>query len=54
MEAAKTEWLKKATEVFRDATIETAKDPKVMCVSQGLYSVDPQITWSGSRCANAS
>ena len=38
MEAAKTEWLKKATEVFSDATVETAKDPKVMCASQGLYS----------------
>ena len=38
MEAAKTEWLKKATEVFSDATMETAKDPKIMCASQGLYS----------------
>jgi hypothetical protein len=38
MEAAKTEWLKKATEIFSDATMETAKDPKIMCASQGLYS----------------
>ena len=38
MEAAKTEWLKKATEIYSDATVETAKDPKVMCASQGLYS----------------
>ena len=38
MEAAKKEWLKKATEIFSDATMETAKDPKVMCASQGLYS----------------
>jgi hypothetical protein len=38
MVAAKKEWLKKATEIFSDATMETAKDPKVMCASQGLYS----------------
>jgi hypothetical protein len=38
MEAAKTEWLKKATEIFSDATMETANDPKIMCASQGLYS----------------
>jgi hypothetical protein len=38
MEAAKKEWLKKATKFFSDATMETAKDPKVMCASQGLYS----------------
>ena len=38
MAAAKTEWLKKATAIYSDATIETAKDPKVMCASQGLYS----------------
>jgi hypothetical protein len=38
MEAAKAEWLKKATEIYKDATMETAKDPKVMCASQGLYS----------------
>lgn len=38
MEAAKTEWLKKATEIYKDATVETAKNPQVMCASQGLYS----------------
>ena len=38
MEAAKAEWLKKATEIFSDATMETAKDTKIMCASQGLYS----------------
>ena len=38
MEAAKTEWLKKATEIFSDATMETAKDPKILCASRGLYS----------------
>jgi hypothetical protein len=38
MEAATTEWLKKATEIFSDATMETAKDPKIVCASQGLYS----------------
>jgi hypothetical protein len=38
MDAAKTAWLKKATEIYKDATVETAKDPKVMCASQGLYS----------------
>jgi hypothetical protein len=38
MEAAKSEWLKKATEIYSDATMETAKDPKIMCASQGLYS----------------
>ena len=37
MEAPQTEWLKKATEIFSDATeLETAKDPKIMCASQGL------------------
>jgi hypothetical protein len=38
MEAARTEWLKKATAIYSDATMETAKDPKIMCASQGLYS----------------
>src|SRR6476646_5187397 len=38
MEAAKTEWLKKATEIFSDATMETAKNPEMTCASQGLYS----------------
>ena len=49
MEAAKTEWLKKATEVFSDATVETAKDPKVMCASQGLYS---NCTITAVPCGN--
>jgi hypothetical protein len=35
---AKAEWLKKAVTVYSDATMETAKDPKMNCVSQGLYS----------------
>ena len=38
MEAAKTEWLKKATEIYSDATMEMAKNPQMMCASQGLYS----------------
>lgn len=38
MEGAKKEWLKKALEVYSDATVETAKDSQVMCASQGLYS----------------
>jgi hypothetical protein len=38
MEAAKAEWLKKATEIYSDATMETAKNPQIMCASQGLYS----------------
>jgi hypothetical protein len=38
VEAAKKEWLKKALAIFGDATFEAAKDPKLMCVKQGLYS----------------
>lgn len=38
MEAAKKEWLKRATEIYKDATMETAKNPQLMCASQGLYS----------------
>ena len=38
MDAAKKEWLKKAVEIYSDATVETAKDPQLMCASQGLYS----------------
>ena len=49
METAKTEWLKKATEIYSDATVETAKDPKVMCASQGLYS---NCTISAVPCGN--
>ncbi|HEV3241831.1 MAG TPA: hypothetical protein VGY14_01030 [Methyloceanibacter sp.] len=47
MEAAKKEWLKKATEVYSDATVATAKDPQVMCASQGLYS---NCTITGFPC----
>jgi hypothetical protein len=38
MEAAKTEWLKKAIQMYSDATMEAAKNPQIMCASQGLYS----------------
>ena len=37
-EAAKQAWLEKALTVYSDATVETAKDPQMMCVNQGLYS----------------
>jgi hypothetical protein len=37
-EAAKKEWLAKATTLYSDATWETAKEPDLMCVTQGLYS----------------
>lgn len=37
-EAAKTEWLKQALAIYSDATWDTAKDPKMTCVNQGLYS----------------
>jgi len=37
-EAAKKEWLAKATTIYSDATWETAKEPDMMCVTQGLYS----------------
>lgn len=37
-EAAKRAWLEKALTVYSDATMETAKDPQMMCVNQGLYS----------------
>jgi hypothetical protein len=37
-EAAKHEWLKKATAVFSDATWETAKGHDMFCATQGLYS----------------
>jgi hypothetical protein len=47
MEAAKKEWLKKATEVYSDATVQTARDPQVMCASQGLYS---NCTITGFPC----
>ncbi len=37
-EAAKKEWLKKAVEIYADASFETAKDPQMQCANQGLYS----------------
>lgn len=37
-ELAKAEWLKKAILIYSDATMETAKDPEMNCVNQGLYS----------------
>lgn len=37
-EAARKEWLKKATEIYPDATFENAKDPQMQCANQGLYS----------------
>lgn len=37
-DAAKQVWLKKALTIYSDATFETAKDPQMMCVNQGLYS----------------
>jgi hypothetical protein len=37
-EAAKIEWLKKATAIYSDAKMETAKNPQISCVNQGLYS----------------
>ena len=49
MAAAKTEWLKKATEIYSDATMETAKNPQVMCASQGLYS---NCTITAVPCGN--
>jgi hypothetical protein len=38
VEAAKTEWLKKALAIYSDAELETAKNPQMGCVNQGLYS----------------
>ena len=37
-EAAKKIWLEKATKVYSDATVETAKEPKMGCAKQGLYT----------------
>jgi hypothetical protein len=37
-EAAKIAWLKKATAIYSDAKMETAKNPQISCVNQGLYS----------------
>ncbi len=35
---AKVEWLKKAQVIYGDATVESAKNPQMFCVNQGLYS----------------
>jgi hypothetical protein len=37
-DTAKADWLKKAQAVMSKATWETAKDPDLTCVVQGLYS----------------
>ena len=37
-ENAKAEWLKKALKVYSDATVDSAKNPDMLCVNQGLYS----------------
>ena len=37
-EAAKKDWLAKALAIYSDADWTTAKDPKMGCVKQGLYS----------------
>ena len=37
-EAAKVDWLAKAQAIYADAEWETAKDPLMQCVKQGLYS----------------
>ena len=37
-EKAKEEWLKKAQAIYGDAQFETAKNPEMQCVNQGLYS----------------
>ena len=37
-EAAKQEWLKKATAIYKDAKWETAKGHDMFCATQGLYS----------------
>jgi hypothetical protein len=36
--AAAQEWLKKALAIYSDAKWETAKNPDIVCASQGLYS----------------
>ena len=37
-EAAIADWLAKAAKIFPDADWNTAKDPVMECVAQGLYS----------------
>lgn len=50
MEAAQKEWLAKATTIYSDAKLETAKDPQMSCVNQGLYS---NCTISAVPCGSA-
>lgn len=50
MEAAEKEWLTKATTIYSDAKLETAKDPQMSCVNQGLYS---NCTISAVPCGSA-
>jgi hypothetical protein len=38
MEAAEKEWQAKALTIYGDAKWETAKEPQMSCVNQGLYS----------------
>jgi hypothetical protein len=49
-EAAKKEWLAKAVTMYSDAKWETAKEPDLMCVTQGLYS---KCAASGVPCGVA-
>ena len=49
MEAAKTEWLKKATEIYSDAKMETAKNPEMTCASQGLPATAPSPLFPAAR-----
>jgi hypothetical protein len=37
-EAARVDWLEKAKAIYPDADWNTAKDPLMQCVKQGLYS----------------
>jgi hypothetical protein len=50
IEAAQKEWLAKATAIYSDAKLETAKDPQMSCVNQGLYS---NCTISAVPCGSA-
>ena len=50
VEAAKKEWLAKAATIYSDAKWETAKEPDMMCVTQGLYS---KCAASGVPCGVA-
>jgi hypothetical protein len=50
MEAAQKEWLAKATAIYSDAKLETAKEPQMSCVNQGLYS---NCTISAVPCGSA-